>query len=62
MVDADAQASLPNSVQMPQWALLATLHRPTDRNETVLLFKRVNALSAGALPPERRTGAPSKRP
>ena len=41
VVDAEAQASLPNAVQMPDWAFLATVRRPTARNENVLLFKRV---------------------
>ena len=46
VVDADAQTSLPKTVQMPEWAFLATVRRPTDKNENVLLFKRVSAVSA----------------
>ncbi|WP_372825730.1 hypothetical protein [Polaromonas sp.] len=42
VVDADAQATLSGTVDMPEWAFLATLRRPTDRNENVLLFKRVS--------------------
>ena len=41
IVNADAQASLSSTVQMPDWAFLATVRKPTDKNETVLLFKRV---------------------
>lgn len=42
VVDADAQAELSSTVDMPEWAFLATLRRPTDKNENVLLFKRVS--------------------
>ena len=41
VVDATAQAGLSTTVQMPDWAFQATIHRPTDKNESVLLFKRV---------------------
>jgi 4-amino-4-deoxy-L-arabinose transferase-like glycosyltransferase len=42
VADADAQAELSSTVDMPEWAFLATLRRPTDKNENVLLFKRVS--------------------
>jgi len=42
VVDADAQDKLGSAVDMPEWAFLATLRRPTDKNENVLLFKRVS--------------------
>lgn len=45
LVDADAQASLSNAVQLPDWAFLATISRPTDRNENVLLYRRVTEAS-----------------
>jgi len=41
VVDADAQDSLPKVVDVQQWSMIATLHRPSDNNEDVLLFKRV---------------------
>lgn len=41
VVDADAQTTLSNAVQLPDWAFLATIRRPTDRNENVLLYRRV---------------------
>ena len=41
IVDADAQSRLGNAVNLPDWAFWATLNRPTDRSENVLLFKRV---------------------
>ncbi len=42
VVDADAQDTLSNTVDMPEWAFLATLRRPTDKNENVVLYKRVS--------------------
>ena len=43
IVDADAQASMSRVVNLPNWAFMATLSRPTDKTENVLLFKRVSA-------------------
>lgn len=42
VVDADAQDRLSSTVDMPEWAFLATVRRPTDKTENVLLFKRVS--------------------
>lgn len=42
VVDADAQDTLSKHVNMPDWAYLATLRRPTDKNENVALYKRVS--------------------
>jgi 4-amino-4-deoxy-L-arabinose transferase-like glycosyltransferase len=42
VVDADAQNTLGSTVDMPEWAYLATLRRPTDKNENVLMYKRVS--------------------
>ena len=41
IVDADSQSKLGNVVNLPDWAFWATLSRPADRNENVLLYKRV---------------------
>ena len=41
IVDADSQSTLGNAVNLPDWAFWATLRRPADKNENVLLFKRV---------------------
>ncbi len=49
VVDADAQDTLSATVDMPEWAFLATLRRPTDKNENVALYKRVSV----ATPPRR---------
>lgn len=42
IVDVNAQSSLGNAVNLPDWAFQATVRRPTDKNENVLLFKRVS--------------------
>jgi len=41
IVDADFQSTLGNVVNLPDWAFWATLRRPVDKNESVLVFKRV---------------------
>ena len=41
IVDAEFQSKLGSVVHLPDWAFWATLSRPTDRNENVLLYKRV---------------------
>ena len=51
VVDADVQATLATGVNLPDWAFLATLRRPADKNETLLLFKRVSQSSGSAIPP-----------
>ena len=40
MVDADARGTLPKSVNLRQWSLQATVRRPTDSNEDVMLYRR----------------------
>ena len=57
VVDLEAQATLGNTVDLPEWAFLATLRRPTDKNENVALYKRV---SLGA-PSPAPTPAPAPR-
>lgn len=42
IVDADAEGTLSTTVNLPDWAFLATIRRPTDRNENVLLYRRVS--------------------
>ena len=51
IVDADAQAALGDAVNLPDWAFLATLRRPADKNETLLLFKRVSTSTGSQVPP-----------
>ena len=42
VVDANAQDRLGQAVNLPDWAFQAKVSRPTDKNENVLLFKRVS--------------------
>ncbi|MDP3708290.1 MAG: hypothetical protein Q8R56_09390 [Polaromonas sp.] len=42
VVDVAAQSSLSNTVNLPEWAFQATVRRPSDKNENVLVFKRVS--------------------
>jgi len=42
IVDIKDQSSLSNIVNLPDWAFQATVRRPTDKNENILLFKRVS--------------------
>ena len=43
VVDTDAVATLPQAVDLRQWALQATVRRPSDDNEDILLFRRVTS-------------------
>lgn len=42
LVDVDAQASLPASVDMADWREVERVRRPTDDNETLLIYRRVS--------------------
>ena len=57
VVDLEAQATLGNTVDLPEWAFLATLRRPTDKNENVALYKRVSLAAPSPAP----TPAPPPR-
>lgn len=41
LVDVAAQSSLSKAVNLPDWAFQATVRRPSDKNENILVFKRV---------------------
>lgn len=43
IVDTEAQPGLAGAVNLPDWAFLATVRRPTDKNENVMVFRRVGA-------------------
>ena len=49
IVDADVQKSMSQAVNLPDWAFMAMLSRPTDKTENILLFRRV-----GNSPPDNR--------
>ena len=42
IVDKKMQANLGRVVSLPDWAFTASVHRPSDRNDNLLLFKRVS--------------------
>ena len=50
IVDSKAQTSLSQVVNLPDWAFKAKVHRPSDKNENLLLFKRVRFNTAPAAP------------
>lgn len=55
VADTDAQATLSGTVNMPDWAYLGTLRRPTDKSENVALYKRISvAIPDKAAAPARR--------
>jgi 4-amino-4-deoxy-L-arabinose transferase-like glycosyltransferase len=41
VVDVAAQSRLSGAVNLPDWAFQATVRRPSDKNENLLVFKRV---------------------
>ncbi len=41
IADMKAQGSLGRVVNLPDWAFMARIHRPSDRSENLLLYKRV---------------------
>ncbi|WP_426147744.1 hypothetical protein [Polaromonas sp. DSR2-3-2] len=47
VVDVTAQARLGSAVNLPDWAFQATVRKPTDKTENMLVYKRV---SLGAAP------------
>ncbi len=42
VVDSEGQRTLANRVNLPDWALQATVTRPTDKTENVLVYRRVS--------------------
>jgi 4-amino-4-deoxy-L-arabinose transferase-like glycosyltransferase len=50
IVDIEAQSTLSNTVNLPDWAFQATVRRPTDKTENVLLYKRVSLDAPAAKP------------
>ena len=42
IVDVKARSSLSGAVNLPDWAFLATVRKPTDKTENMLVFKRVS--------------------
>ncbi len=59
IVDVEAQSSLGNTVNLPDWAFQATVRRPMGKSENFLVFKRVSIDSpAKAAKPATPASAP----
>lgn len=41
LVDVNARDTLPKSVNLQQWDLLATIPRPADKNDDILVYQRI---------------------
>ena len=46
VADASAQARLSQAVNLPDWAFLATVRRPTDKNQVLQVYQRVGHVKA----------------
>jgi hypothetical protein len=46
VVDSAAQPRLSQTVNLPDWAFQATVRRPTDKNDNVSIYRRVNVQSS----------------
>ena len=49
VVDVTAQSSLGGAVNLPDWAFQATVRKPTDRTENMLVYKRVSPVAPPVL-------------
>ncbi len=52
VVDVKAQSSLGSAVNLPDWAFKATVRKPNDRTENMLVFQRVSANGPARRPAE----------
>ena len=48
IVDGTVETNLSRVVNLPDWAFKATVSRPTDKNQKLLVYKRVNTKSSRA--------------
>ncbi len=62
IVDVEAQPTLSRTVNLPDWAFQATVRRPTDKTENVLLYKRVSQDTPAKTPPPSRRANGKARP
>ena len=64
VVDEAAKPRLSQSVNLPDWAFLATVRRPTDKSQVLLVYKRVGspkALANESAAPATATQHPAAR-
>ena len=57
VVDASAQDRLSQAINLPDWAFLATVRRPTDKNQVLQVYKRVGSTKL-TTPDKATTGEP----
>ena len=53
IVDSEVKEAMSAVVNLPEWAFVATLNRPTDKAENILVFKRVGTPQPGQIPDSR---------
>jgi 4-amino-4-deoxy-L-arabinose transferase-like glycosyltransferase len=54
IVDSAAQATLSQTVNLPDWAFQASVRRPTDKNDHILIYRRVGTPAPAANRPKAR--------
>lgn len=62
IVDVEAQPTLSSTVNLPDWAFQATVRRPTDKTENVLLYKRVSQDAPAKAPAASRRANGKPKP
>jgi hypothetical protein len=62
IVDVEAQPTLSSVVNLPDWAFQATVRRPTDKTENVLLYKRISSDISAKPPATSRRANGKTRP
>ena len=60
IVDSEIKESMSAVINLPDWAFMASLSRPTDKAENILLFRRVGALQPN-LKPDIQPGSTSSK-
>ena len=58
VVDSSAQPTLSGTVNLPDWAFQATVRRTSDKNDNVLIYKRVSV----PMPADKSRAASTSRP
>jgi len=54
VVDVNAQSTLSTAVNLPDWAFQATVRKPNDKTENMLVFKRISLNSPARPGPAKR--------
>ena len=62
VVDSSAQPTLSGTVNLPDWAFQATVRRTSDKNDNVLIYKRVSVPTPADKSAPASTGRPARAP